>query len=315
MNIKFLRLRNSWLWVVILGCAFFAAGQKSQAQNPSGKPQPPAQSPQPIIQPTPQTKTKAALERSLFKNILRDQVAIWTSPLSLRVKDALWLAPFCAGTAFLIETDRQTAGAVDSNGSLQPMSRGVSHFGSPYWTGGIAATFYLVGRVRHDARARETGLLSVEALLDGAMVIEPIKSITRRSRPSLLGGRGEFLTSGNAFPSGHAMSAWALATVVAYEYGEHRPLVRAGAYSFATIVSLSRFGGRTHFISDSLVGSAIGYGIGRYVFFKHHNRSLDSSELHSDFKTHSKLWPLATPYFRREDRRLNQYGLTLMWNF
>jgi membrane-associated phospholipid phosphatase len=315
MNINFSRLRNSRLCVVILGCAFLAAAQNSQAQNPSGPPKPPAQSPQPITQPTPQAKTKAALERNLLKNILHDQVAIWTSPLSLRWKDALWLAPFGAGTEFLIKTDRQTAGAVDSSGSLQPVSRGVSHFGSPYWTSGIAATFYLVGRVRNDARARETGLLSVEALLDGMMVIEPIKTITRRSRPLSKGGRGEFLTGGNAFPSGHAMSAWALATVVAYEYGEGRPLVRAGAYSYATLVSLSRFGGRTHFMSDALVGSAIGYGIGRYVFFKHHDRSLDSTDSQSDSKTRSELWPSATPYFRREDRRPSQYGLTLMWNF
>lgn len=315
MSIKFLLSRGLWLCVIILCCAFFTAGQKSEAQNPSGIPRSPPQLPQPTIQPTPQTKTKPTLERNFFKNILRDQVAIWTSPFSLRGKDALWLAPFGAGTALLIATDRQTAGAVDSSGSLQPMSRGFSHIGSPYWTSGVAATFYLVGRVRHDARARETGLLSAEALLDGLMVIEPIKSITRRSRPSLRGGREGFLGGGNAFPSGHAMSAWAVATIVANEYGERHPLARAGAYSLATLVSLSRYGGRTHFMSDALIGSFIGYGIGRYVFFQHHNRSLDSQEEHSDFETRSKLWPSTTPYFRRDDRRSRQYGVTLMWYF
>jgi membrane-associated phospholipid phosphatase len=111
------------------------------------------------------------------------------------------------------------------------------------------------------------------------------------------------------------MSAWAVATVVANEYGERHPLARVGAYSLATLVSLSRYGGRTHFMSDAFVGSLIGYGIGRYVFFKHHNRSLDSREVESDFKTRSKLWPSTLPYFRRDDRRPRQYGLTLMWDF
>jgi len=308
-------LYRNLLCLTLFYCSFFAVERVSQAQTPSSTPQPPAQSPTPTTQPTPQTKSSVTSERNFFKNILRDQAAIWAAPFSLRGKTALRLAPFIGGTALLIATDRSMANEVDSGGSLQPISRTFSHFGSPYWTSGVAATFYLVGRVRDDARAKETGLLSMEALIDGALVGEPLKFITQRPRPlDDKRGRG-FFSGGYAFPSGHAMSAWAVATVIANEYGKRSPLVRFGAYGLASAISLSRYGGRRHFPSDTFVGSLIGYGIGRYVFFKHHDRNLDSLDEHGDFKSPSKLWPSATPYFGHDERNSRRYGMLLAWNF
>jgi membrane-associated phospholipid phosphatase len=310
-----LSLYRNLLCLALFCCSFFAAELKSQAQTPSSTPQPPAQSPTPTSTPPPQTKSTSTLERNFFKNVLHDQAAIWTSPFSLHGKDALRLAPFIGGTALLIATDRPMANRVDSGGSLQPFSRSFSHFGSPYWTSGVAAAFYLVGRARHDQRARETGLLSVEALVDGLMVIEPIKFVTQRPRPlDDTRGRG-FFSGGYAFPSGHSMSAWAVATVIANEYGERRPLVRISAYGLASAVSLSRYGGRRHYLSDTFVGSLIGYGIGHYVFFKHHDRNLDLQAEHGDFKSPSKLWPAITPSFQRDAGNSRQYGMTLAWNF
>lgn len=308
-------MSRNLLCLALFCCSFFAVERKSQAQTPSSIPRSPAQSPTPTTEPTPQTKSSSTVERNFFKNILHDQAAIWAAPFSLRGKTALRLAPFLGGTALLIATDRQMANEVDSGGSLQPLSRSFSHFGSPYWTGGIAATFYLIGRVRGDARAKETGLLSAEALVDGALVIEPLKIITQRPRP-LDDNRGRgFFSGGYAFPSGHAMSAWAVATVIANEYGKHDSLVRFGAYGLASAISLSRYGGRRHFPSDTFVGSLIGYGIGRYVFFKHHDRNLDSQDDHGDFKPPSKLWPSATPYFGHDERNSRRYGMMLAWNF
>jgi membrane-associated phospholipid phosphatase len=60
------------------------------------------------------------------------------------------------------------------------------------------------------------------------------------------------------------MEAWALATVIAREY-PNKPLVKYGMYGFATAVSLSRITSQRHYASDVLVGSSIGYLIGRFV--------------------------------------------------
>jgi membrane-associated phospholipid phosphatase len=124
---------------------------------------------------------------------------------------------------------------------------------------------------------------------------------------------GEFFDGGNSFPSGHAISAWSLATVVAYEYGQHRPLVRFTSYGLATAVSLSRYTGRNHFLSDVLVGSAIGYGIGRYTYRAHHDTALDIDTGETKGKgTRSKLIPFTSPLYSRAARA---YGLGLAWNF
>ena len=44
------------------------------------------------------------------------------------------------------------------------------------------------------------------------------------------------------------------------EYKDHR-LIGFGAYGVATIVGVSRYIGRNHFLSDLLVGSAMGEGL------------------------------------------------------
>jgi membrane-associated phospholipid phosphatase len=233
-----------------------------------------AQTPTPSTSPTPKPSPVPSLEREFFKNILRDQRAIWTSPLHLHREDAKWLAPLFLSTAALIATDRRTADALGDNRTRLNVSHYVSYLGSGYGTGGIAAAFYLVGRARDDARARETGLLGGEALIDSGIVAAVLKTSTQRPRPRAGKERGDFFDGGLSFPSGHTIAAWSLATVIANEYKD-RPFVRFGAYGLAALVSASRFTGRNHFLSDVLVGSAIGYGIGRYVYKMRHDPNID----------------------------------------
>ena len=52
-------------------------------------------------------------------------------------------------------------------------------------------------------------------------------------------------------------------------------------------MGIARFTGRNHFLSDVLVGSALGYGIGRYVYKTYHNPSLYA--LGGDTSKRSKL--------------------------
>ena len=185
--------------------------------------------------------------------------------------------------------------------------------GSLYATGGFAGVLYLTGRATHNDRLRETGLLAGEALIDSTIVVRALKVTSQRQRPGTDDSSGEFFDGGSSFPSGHAIDAWSLATVVAQEYGHHRPLVQIGAYGLATAVSLSRYTGRNHFLSDVLVGSALGYGIGRYVYHKHHDVALDAQNetQHNDI-VRSKLFPRIVPLY---NPRAHVYGGMLAWNF
>ena|SRR3989442_1506119 len=260
--------------------------------------------------PTPQASPTPTLERKFLKNILQDQRAIWTSPLHLKKDDAKWLVPLGLSTTALIATDRRTADALHDDRTRLNVSHAISDIGSGYGAGSIAGAFYLIGRATHDARARETGLLGGEALIDSGIVAAVLKHATQRPRPRAGKERGDFFDGGLSFPSGHSIAAWSLATVVANEYRDNR-FVQISAYGLAAAVSMSRYTGRNHFLSDVLVGSAIGYGIGRYVYRTHHD---PASESISQKLPHapSKLLPVIIPRYQRTVRN---YGIVLVWSF
>jgi len=260
--------------------------------------------------PAPAPSPKPTLEKQFFKNILSDQKAIWTAPFYLHGDDVRWLAPLGLGTAALIATDRRTGDEIAESHRQLNASRKISYAGSAYGVGGVALAFYLVGRAKDNDRARETGLLGAEALVDSAIVVTALKEVTQRRRPLAATGRGDFFKGGSSFPSGHSIEAWSLATVIANEYHD-RPLVQIIAYGIASAVSIARFTGQKHYLSDVLVGSALGYGIGRYVYHTHHRKNSNPSDEESAGEP-SHRWPLIAPDY---DRRAHQYGVALAWNF
>ena len=297
-------VRHTACAIALLTIIFCIAAVSVLAQSPSAnKPSTPTASPAP----------SPSLEHRFLKNILRDQRAIWTSPFRMSGKDVTWLAPLALSTGVLIATDQGTASSLGNNDERLEVSRAISYTGALYTTGGMAAAFYLIGRGRNNLRARETGLLGAEALLNGVIVTKALKAVTQRPRPLEDTGRGRFFDGGGAFPSGHAVSAWSFATIVAEEY-RHRPFVRWSAYGLATAVSISRFTVRKHFLSDVLVGSAIGYGIGHYVYRTHHDPSLDSdgAGAATSGTMMSKLFPSIAPQYNRHG---HIYGVRLGWSF
>lgn len=265
----------------------------------------PSNSPSPT--PTP------SLEKQFLKNIVKDQAAIWTSPFHLKKKDTPWLIPIGAVSAVFFATDKKTAGALDDNNqSRLRISKNISYLGSGYAETGTAATFYLVGKITHNARAKETGLLAAEALIDNGIVVETLKFATQRPRPLEKERNGEFYDGGNSFPSGHSSSIWALAAVISDEYGKNHPFVKYGVYGLATAVSISRYTGQKHYLSDILIGGAIGYGIGHFVYLRHHDKNLDSPD---NSKSTTKLEKYVPNIVAHYDPRHRVYGAKLAWSF
>ena len=247
---------------------------------------------------TPTPTPTPSLEHEFFKNILRDQKSIWTAPLHLERSDMKWVVPGGIGFMALVTTDRMTGDEIFGANRQVRASNAVSY--AVYGLGAAAGTLYFVGRARKDDRARETGLLSAEAMVDSVIVEGALKGITQRARPLDGVERSEFFDGGSSFPSGHSTQAWAVATVIANEY-KHRRAVQIAAYGVASAVSVARFTGHKHYISDVVAGSAMGFGIGKFVYNKHHRDSSSQS-----------AWPMITPQVNRQARR---YGFGLTWNF
>jgi hypothetical protein len=210
-------------------------------------------------------------EKGLPLAILKDQLPIWTSPVRIRTHDLIWLLPLGAATGVMLATDTDTMRAVSRDRTFNKDNVNVSNS----LLGGeiaVPVTLYGVGLLKGNAHARETGILSGEALADGVVVEEVTKVIFRRERPLYNNASGDFFSSNagknNSFPSSHSTLAWTIAGVVAGEYPSK--WVQVGVYSVASGVSVTRVLGQEHFPTDVLIGGAAGWLIGHYVFEKHH---------------------------------------------
>jgi hypothetical protein len=215
----------------------------------------------------------------LLRNLVDDQKNIWTSPFKARVEDLNWLAPAVGLTAGLINADSELSSRISTTGTFTKHSGTVSNAGVALMVGG-AGSLYLVGKLRSDDHQQETGILAGEAAVNSLMVAEILKVATRRERPIDGTGQGRFGHSSSAydssFPSVHAALAWSAASVLAHEYPG--VMTQILGYGLATGVSVARVTGRNHFPSDVVVGSTVGWLIGRQVYAAHHNQEIPGGD-------------------------------------
>ena len=220
--------------------------------------------------------------KSLPRNILSDQRHIWTSPFHTSAKDAKWWLIFGSAATGLVASDRWTSKQLPNTKDQIRISKWTSRMGASYTLLPLTAGIYTFGTFSRNERLRETGLLGFEALANTFIDVTLLKAVTDRERPLEGNGKGRFLKSQGSvlsasFPSGHAIHSWALASVVAHQYPRPR-IIPILAYSFATVVAGSRFAARKHFASDVVVGGALGWFIGDFVWARRHNRQLDGGK-------------------------------------
>jgi hypothetical protein len=266
-------------WVSVLSAVCMAAG--AQSSFGAGSQPPSLATPETLPDaPQPQTAQKAATDEVTLHNtpanILADQAAIWSSPVRLRPNDLKWTVPLLLATGAAIATDHQALSSLVSH------DRAFNHsnvLASDVLTGVFIAApvaIFSKGQVDGDQVSRQNGILGGEALVDGLVVQQGMKLIFWRERPDVNHGRGKFFQSDagldSSFPSSHSLISWSSAAVLADEYKS--PWARAGIYTFAAGVSLTRVMGQQHFPSDVLVGSAVGWLVGHYVCRKHYRGSI-----------------------------------------
>ena len=203
--------------------------------------------------------------KTAFRRFGKDQAGIYSAPFHR--SNLKWDALFLAGTGVLIATDRNASRALPSN--HLDLSRDISNVGL-YGTSASAGVLWFSGLATHNEHTRETGALSAEAFANAVPVYVGLQLITGRERPIEGTGNGRFWRNNalnSSFPSGHALFTWSMASVIAHEYP--RPWVKWLVYGTATAVSVTRFTGREHFPSDVVIGSVVGYLIGRHIFQGH----------------------------------------------
>ncbi len=204
-----------------------------------------------------------AASDGVVKQFVRDELNLWSAPAHLHRSDAAWLVKFAVTSAILFKGDRNISEEVSETDDLNHPSHFVSSLGSGIPLFAAPAALLAVGRISQRSGISETGSLGLRAVAHAVLVSQTLKQIAGRERPTSGNGLGRFRSGGSSFPSGHAMSSWAFATVIAIR--SHNKWIKVGSYAFAAAVGASRIGGLNHFPSDVLVGSAGGYLIGRYI--------------------------------------------------
>jgi undecaprenyl-diphosphatase len=137
----------------------------------------------------------------------------------------------------------------------------------------LAATIMATGLLLGRPREVVAGRLGLFAVILGGLSVQIPKHLFCRSRP-LAEGAGTFfvdfpcLDKGSwlkSFPSGHSVTAFALAYVLSRAY----PRASSVFYALATMVALSRVYLASHFLSDIVAGAALGllagWLIGRFA--------------------------------------------------
>lgn len=171
-----------------------------------------------------------------------------------------------------------------ANPGLWNTSKLVTDFGGPYEVVTLGS-LGLYGFLFKNEKMKTTTLLASQAYITAAAVESVVKFVSGRTRPSFYDPntvakptfKGPFAKSidytgaktNSSFPSGHTTVAFAAATVYALEYKD-KPIVPVICYTSATLIGLSRITENKHWLTDVLVGAALGYLTGRQVVNNYH---------------------------------------------
>ena len=205
------------------------------------------------------------------------QTHIWSFPGRLvQGQDLVPTAAVLGATGGLMFLDHKETGYFRSTTSFREFNNILTGNVTAIGMGMVPASMYAIGLFRKDPKMQHTALYAGEALADIAIVQTVLKDTFLRVRPARYPATGWFSTQGaptayirgnGSFPSGHSMAAFAVATVIARRYSNHR-WVPYAAYGLASLVGFSRLTLNVHFLSDVAMGGAIGYSISRFTVLR-----------------------------------------------
>lgn len=220
-----------------------------------------------------------------FKSLWQDEGKILSSPLRMKGKHFLLWGGIALVTGILIANDETIYRSIKDYQAkhkwVSDVSPEITKLGLGEWNLGIAGAFYLGGLLLKDKKAKETARLALMTFVHTGVVVQIGKHLSGRQRPSwdngtdYWAGPGGFfkrykegeLSHYDAFPSGHTITIFGTATVVAEMY-KKSVWVPVLSYSLAALCGMSRVTEDTHWLSDVFLGAVLGYAIGKYVVKK-----------------------------------------------
>jgi membrane-associated phospholipid phosphatase len=225
-----------------------------------------------------------------IKYSANDAVYVGKEISSLSTKSVLIGAGIISGTALSFLFDEEVRSLFNKNysGGNDGFSA-INGFGNLYYAGAFSGAVYLGGLAFGSEEVRTTGRLLMESLLLSGVTVSVLKFSIGRSRPYNNLGHTDFRwfeieDKYESLPSGHSAVAFSMASVIAGRIDKWwaYPI----CYSFAGMTAFARIHYDKHWLSDVLMGSAIGIISGNVINAAEENRKNN--------KNHSRLQ--ITPY-------------------
>lgn len=221
--------------------------------------------------------------KSSVKSFFQEEKKIWSSPFRIKKNDLNYILPAIAGLGMIYTIDRPIRREFSYLNNHQPsvntFNKNITYLGDIPVNIGISSLFVLNGLIFKNHKSIETGYVSGRAIVHAGIVVFVLKTIAGRERPFYNDNLGSFHfftrlkegSSFHSFPSGHSITAFSMATVIAKEYSD-RKWVGITSYGLASLVGLSRIGLDQHWASDIFIGSLLGYAIGNFTYKNHQRR-------------------------------------------
>jgi len=218
--------------------------------------------------------TKARIDKHYIKSYFLDCRDVAISPFYWN-KNKLFIASGAAVvSAFCFTQDEaiQKIISKNQNQSLLNISKyGIEPFGRGLYSLPAMGFLYLYGALNKDEKSKKVAMLGTKAFVVSGLTAGVIKYSFHRHRPddelpiesSHFDGPS-FKQKHLSFVSGHTITIFSIASVVATEYKDKKaiPVI---AYSIAGLTAISRIYDNKHWASDALIGAVLGYGIGKLI--------------------------------------------------
>ena len=225
----------------------------------------------------PMAKSQQLLSKEYLGSYWNSGLTVLSQPLHYDWKDWTVFGGVAAVTTLAFVYDDEIYKFVNGtfgDDQSNAISKYTDVFGEEYFILPSVALTYAIGVIDKDSRLRNMSLAALQSFVYAEVASAGLKVLTCRERPTANSQQptansqswlGPFATfESTAFPSGHAMRSFALATTVAGFYPD-RKWVGVVSYSLATMTSVGRVISKEHWTSDVIVGAALGYFIGRGV--------------------------------------------------